>query len=505
MGCMELVGMEKQRGIFEVDVDQNLIKIYDQSVELCEEIFKSSHRSFTEAENRQTIDREAYRTLCLHFWAAHSDFSKYLCISAKIKDIALMAKQAVKDGKYSVGSGYFNLEAQNVLLEYRVDFAEFFRNMRKYGMGKKVSEISNRRGRVIQKDDGQIQYEHRFDANFPSKINISEKELFMQGHKNIVIVSEECSSGISLQADSHFNNQCTRVYSILELSSSVEVAIQQFCSTHRCNQVCNPEYILLYSNLAGEEKFASNVVRRLKSFVAVNLVFQRIVETFGTSELTLETKYAQRNASQRCKRAPRFYFSSCLGTQLWIKPNCPTPKCENCFVGAGLMAIDDTNTLKLQRKTSVKEFFEMMLGFPVRLQTSLYKFFTVTEATILTKANMLSKCDGINILELGAGQIVGRKKFHRLTSPYSTAAPLYCAIIELHTFEFDQGMSWKLAHDMSASLSGNSEGFYVSNLTRKGKGSVFLVVNNKQVRLCQDDDSYTAIWPNKRTGMEFSP
>jgi hypothetical protein len=118
----------------------------------------------------------------------------------------------------------------------------------------------------------------------------------------------------------------------------------------------------------------------------------------------------------------------------------------------------------LQRKTSVKEFFEMMLGFPVRLQTSLYKFFTVTEATILTKANMLSKCDGINILELGAGQIVGRKKFHRLTSPYSTAAPLYCAIIELHTFEFDQGMSWKLAHDTSASLSGNSEGFYVSNL-----------------------------------------
>jgi hypothetical protein len=127
------------------------------------------------------------------------------------------------------------------------------------------------------------------------------------------------------------------------------------------------------------------------------------------------------------------------------------------------MAIDDTNTLKLQRKTSVKEFFEMMLGFPVRLQTSLYKFFTVTEATILTKANMLSKCDGINILELGAGQIVGRKKFHRLTSPYSTAAPLYCAIIELQTFEFDQGMSWKLAHDMSASLSGNSKGFYVSN------------------------------------------
>lgn len=50
----------------------------------------------------------------------------------------------------------------------------------------------------------------------------------------------------------------------------------------------------MYSNLAGEEKFASNVARRLTSFGAVNLyVAQRIVTTFGISELTLETKYAQ--------------------------------------------------------------------------------------------------------------------------------------------------------------------------------------------------------------------
>jgi hypothetical protein len=85
--------------IFEVDVDQNLVKIYDQSVALWEEFLKSSHRSFTEAENRQTIDRDAHRTFWLHFWAAHSDFFKYLCISAKIRDAALMAQQAGKDGK----------------------------------------------------------------------------------------------------------------------------------------------------------------------------------------------------------------------------------------------------------------------------------------------------------------------------------------------------------------------------------------------------------------------
>jgi hypothetical protein len=46
--------------------------------------------------------------------------------------------------------------------------------------------------------------------------------------------------------------------------------------------------------------------------------------------------------------------------------------------------------------------------------------------------------------------------------------------------------------------------FYFSK-TRKGKRSVFLIVNNKQVRPGQDSNSYTAIWPNKKTGMEFLP
>jgi P-loop containing NTP hydrolase pore-1 len=111
MGCMELVGMEmKQHGmylarqlsfddvvydIFEVYLDRNLIKVYDDSVNLWVEV----QRSFTEAEKRQTIDPDAHRTLWLHFWAAHFDFFKYLCISAKIKEAALMAERAVKNGK----------------------------------------------------------------------------------------------------------------------------------------------------------------------------------------------------------------------------------------------------------------------------------------------------------------------------------------------------------------------------------------------------------------------
>ncbi|EFX68863.1 hypothetical protein DAPPUDRAFT_329697 [Daphnia pulex] len=150
----------------------------------------------------------------------------------------------------------------------------------------------------------------------------------MRGHKNVAIVPEDCSSGISLQADSRVNNQRTRVYITLELPSSVEVAIQQFCSTHRCNQVCNPEYILLYSNLTGEEKFASNNARRLTSFAL------RSVSTF-------QAVLDHNNGSNPIVPPP----SDNLGKFF--------SDVKTVLVGAGLMAIDDTNTLKLQRKTSV--------------------------------------------------------------------------------------------------------------------------------------------------------
>lgn len=62
--------------------------------------------------------------------------------------------------------------------------------------------MTGRKGRVVQTEDGQILYESRSEADVPLEtLNLTEKQRFMDGQKDVAIISEAASSGISLQSD----------------------------------------------------------------------------------------------------------------------------------------------------------------------------------------------------------------------------------------------------------------------------------------------------------------
>lgn len=122
-----------------------------------------------------------------------------------------------------------------------------------------VAELTGRRSRIVKDEDDVVQYKMRAEDGYSvERMNMLEKQRFMDGDKLVAIISEAASNGISLQSDRRAKNQRRRVHITLELPWSADRAIQQFGRTHRSNQVHAPEYIFLISNLAGERRFASS-------------------------------------------------------------------------------------------------------------------------------------------------------------------------------------------------------------------------------------------------------
>ena len=133
----------------------------------------------------------------------------------------------------------------------------------------RVAELTGRKHRVVTGRDGRTTVEQRRDGTSHAMLNIEEKRRFLSGEKDVAVISEAASSGISLHADANFKNTRRRFHITLELAWSAEKMLQQFGRTHRSNQVCAPHYVLLVTDVGGEQRFASSVARRLEMLGAM--------------------------------------------------------------------------------------------------------------------------------------------------------------------------------------------------------------------------------------------
>lgn len=360
-----------------------------------------------------------------------------------------------------------------------------------------VAEMTGRKGRVVSTDDG-ISYESRSEMDVPLEIlNLTEKQRFMDGEKDVAIISEAASSGISLQSDRRAINRKRRLHITLELPWSADRAIQQFGRTHRSNQVTAPEYAFLISELAGEQRFASTVAKRLESLGALTHGDRRATESRDLSRFNFDNKYG--------RTALESVMKSCLRFESPLVPfpaNYQGQFCDDVrkgLVGVGLVSVDSRVTVPILDKdyNNISKFLNRILGIEVSLQNALFKFFSDTLTAIILDAKRSGRWD-MGILDLGAGE---EKVSKKETKTFVGNAAMNTAKTELHTVTVERGMSWTQALNMYRKYSGEDDGFYVSSNDKFWKKTAILAVyhttNKKREKL------YDVYRPN--TGRQPHP
>ncbi|EFX67393.1 hypothetical protein DAPPUDRAFT_302026 [Daphnia pulex] len=330
-----------------------------------------------------------------------------------------------------------------------------------------VAEISNREARVVQKDNG--------------------------------------------QADRRVINQRRRVYILLQCPSSADLAIHQFGCVHRSNQVTAPEFIILFSELAGERRFASIVAKHLEHFGATNSGDRHVIEPVDPSEFSIDDQHGW--------LALESTMRSILG---YKEPVVPPPAdylgdfckglhynnisealfsvglIKNCAFGSDWAP----NAFPPPYNTHLPKFLNRILGVPVELQTRLYKYFTDTLSMTIHYAKTRSDFSAMGIVDIGEGKYNHRTKLQIFTTDIATGS---AAKIELHRFEFDWGMSWETAQEKWNSITGANEGFYLSNEFLNGKCGVSLIEKSdipvSADRCDQKEFLYKVFRPN--TGLQM--
>ncbi|XP_077479469.1 protein strawberry notch homolog 1 [Stigmatopora argus] len=340
-----------------------------------------------------------------------------------------------------------------------------------------VAEMTGRKGRVVSNDDGTITYESRSELDVPVEIlNLTEKQRFMDGEKHIAIISEAASSGISLQADRRVKNQRRRVHMTLELPWSADRAIQQFGRTHRSNQVTAPEYVFLISELAGEQRFASIVAKRLESLGALTHGDRRATETRDLSRFNFDNKYG-RNALEIVMKSIVKLDTPLVSPPSEFKGDF-FKDVQRGLIGVGLINLEDRyNALSLDKDyNNIGKFLNRILGMEVHQQNALFQYFSDTLAAVIQEAKRNGRFD-MGILDLGSGdekvKKVDCKKF--LTPGYTASGH-----VELFTVGVERGMSWEEATHAWAEQNGSDDGFYVQSRNNKKTAILVKEVNTKK-------------------------
>uniref|UniRef100_A0A4W4HHX8 Protein strawberry notch homolog 2 n=1 Tax=Electrophorus electricus TaxID=8005 RepID=A0A4W4HHX8_ELEEL len=484
--------------IEEITLDSEFKLVYNKAARLWAEALDV----FTRAAD--TLGLNSRKSLWGQFWSSHQRFFKYLCIAAKVRRLVELARAEMEQGKciviglqstgeartrevldendghldrfVSAAEGVFQSLVQKHFPLEKPKREKMAGNKRKpkleelkqgllgkiaelgkelplntldelidrFGGPERVSEMTGRKGRVVRRPDGKVQYESRAEQGLTiDHVNIKEKERFMAGEKLVAIISEAASSGISLQADKRVQNQRRRVHMTLELPWSADRAIQQFGRTHRSNQVNAPEYIFLISELAGERRFASIVAKRLESLGALTHGDRRATESRDLSKYNFENKVG--------------IFAH---THMWGHTFVYSDM-KKGMIDVGIFCKDLRFGLNTEKDCTITKFLNRILGLEVHHQNALFQYFTDNFDYLIEKDKKEGKYD------MG---ILGKAPERCAQKGFLASGDLSCCF----QISVDRGMPWDEALSKAETLTAEHEGFYLSHKLRGSQPCVLL-------------------------------
>ncbi|KAF8692024.1 hypothetical protein HU200_039971 [Digitaria exilis] len=351
-----------------------------------------------------------------------------------------------------------------------------------------VAEITGRRGMLIRASNGKsVIYQSRNTKEVALEmINMHEKQQFMNGEKNIAIISEAGSAGVSLHADRRAKNQRRRVHITLELPWSADRAIQQFGRTHRSNQTSAPQYRLLFTNLGGEKRFASIVAKRLESLGALTQGDRRAGPSL--SAFNYDSNYGKKALTMMYRGImeqdafPVVPFG-CSENQATLEEF--ITKAKAALVSVGIIRDpvmgNGKNGGKLTGRIidsdmhDVARFLNRILGLFPDFQNRLFDLFTSILDLVIQNARTEGKLDS-GIVDIKA------KSVEMKESPKTVHVDtLSGATTVLYTFTIDRGVSFELANAiceerLKDEAGSSSDGFYESRKEWMGRRHFLLAL-----------------------------
>ena len=394
---MKAAGMYISRGLSYKDtefhmVEATLTKEQQQIYDKVTHVWRELHRCMGHAIARTKSNPARLMT---QYWASHQRFFKQLCMSMKVPSIVKEAKAALQDGYCVVIGlqttgeasldaeldqndgdikGFISLtreilkrfvlqffpteikinadetkiddwcvQAQCMLLDYveqiELPFSPLDEIIDELGGPNFVAEMTGRKGYIgrYNKADTPKYYLRGGGSNLVESGNVVERNAFMHAEKDIAIISDAASTGISLHADKGALNQKRRMHITVELPWSADKAVQQLGRSHRSNQSSAPIYKLVTSNLGGERRFAAAVAKRLQSLGALTKGDRRAASGTDLCQFNFDTPYG--------KQALKMMYDSII---------------RHCLC-SGVSLSDVLNESKTEEDLAVTEFHEIMI------------------------------------------------------------------------------------------------------------------------------------------------